>query len=186
MRSDPSTTENCRPPSVKSGQGLLTVPTSPSIRGDRPSSRSTRMLRLVGARPLMTPGALRRRLAVAVTGVLAGDLAGIGAAFVVVGNGGAANWICAIAAVAGLISIGSYRLRCTLSALDEAPRLAGAVGVAALAAAPFSLHNSSVLLQAAASVVSVVLIRTVSYAGVRTWRRNVSLSRQVPARHGCQ
>ena len=118
----------------------------------------------------MTPGALRRRLALAVTMVLFGDLGALLAGVALAGSGKTANWICAVSAVAGLISIGSYRLRSTLSALDEAPRLAGAIGVAALAAAPFSAHNPSVLSQAAISVVGVVTMRVFTYAGVRAWR----------------
>lgn len=120
----------------------------------------------------MTPGALRRRLAAAVALVLAGDLVGVGLALVITGAQSAANAVCAIAALAGLVAIGSYRLRATLSALDEAPRLAAAVGVAALGAAPFAIHNASVLSQAALSVVGIVLLRTLTYQLVRTWRRS--------------
>ena len=119
----------------------------------------------------MTPGALRRRLALAVTAVLAGDVVGVGGAVIITGAPSAANLICAATGLIGLVAIGSYRLRSTLSALDEAPRLAGAIGVAALAAAPFSANNSTVLSQAAISLVLVVTIRMFSYAFVRSWRR---------------
>ncbi len=150
----------------------MTAPNLPSMRGDRPGQRpSPRTLRVVGTRPRLTPGTLRRRLALAIALVGLGDVAALSIALTVVEGSLASTLLFGGFAVTGLVAIGSYRLRCTLSALDDAPRLAGAVGVAALAAAPFAGRGSGVLLQAALLVPSIVIIRMFSYATVRAWRR---------------
>ena len=142
------------------------------MRGDRPGQRSSpRALRVVGTRPRLTPGTLRRRLALAVALVGIGDCTAVGIALTSVDGTVATTVLFGVFALTGLIAIGSYRLRCTLSALDDAPRLAGATGVAALAAAPFAGRGSGVLLQAALLVPCVVILRMCTYATVRAWRR---------------
>ncbi len=142
------------------------------MRGERPGDRSIpRALRVVGTKPRLTPGTLRRRLALAVAAVGVGDALAIMIAAFAVRPSSATTAVFAGLTALGLIAIGSYRLRCTLSALDDAPRLAAAVGVAALAAAPVSGRNSSALLVAAVFVPVVVIMRMFSYAAIRSWRR---------------
>ena len=73
-------------------------------------------------------------------------------------------------AALGLVALGTYHLRCTLSALDEAPRLVATLAVAALVCALFGGSDHQVLAQAALSVPLLLAGRTIAYAIVRAWR----------------
>ncbi len=101
--------------------------------------------------------------------MLADALALVGAA-VVVGKGMVNVVYIAVAAI-GLVALGTYHLRSTLSMLDEAPRLVATLAVAALVCVPFGGSNSAVLAQAALSVPLVLAGRAIAYALVRGWRR---------------
>jgi exopolysaccharide biosynthesis polyprenyl glycosylphosphotransferase len=74
-------------------------------------------------------------------------------------------------AALGLVCLGTYHLRCTLSILDEAPRIAATLGVAALVCAPFGGAHEAVLTQAALSVPLLLAGRAIAHAVVRAWRR---------------
>ncbi len=76
----------------------------------------------------------------------------------------------AIAAL-GLVSLGTYHLRSTLSILDDMPRVAATLGVAALVCAPFGGSDNSVLAQAAWTLPILLATRSVGYTIVRAWRR---------------
>ena len=77
----------------------------------------------------------------------------------------------ALIAFVSLAASSAYRQRISLSALDEAPRFAIAMSVPLLAVAPFAQGASSLLLQAVASLASVVCIRGLVYATIRRARR---------------
>ncbi len=94
-----------------------------------------------------------------------------------------ASWAYGAMAVLALVSAGAYHLRFNLSALDEAPRIAAALALAALAIAPFT-HSGEVLRQAALAVPSVLVARAVAYAAVRQWRRRGLKERTVIAGSG--
>ena len=160
-------------PSLPITQGTVTA-TTPTPRRGRSAARDTaaRSLRVVRSRHRYTPGTMRRLLAVAVGLVLVGDVVAVVGAWLVRGTPGGIARIYLAGAILGLVSIGSYRLRCTLSALDDAPRFAATLGVATLALAPFAGRGAGdLLVQAAISVPLVVLGRCCTYALVRSWRR---------------
>jgi exopolysaccharide biosynthesis polyprenyl glycosylphosphotransferase len=81
------------------------------------------------------------------------------------------NGVYVVVAALGLVCLGTYHLRCTLSMLDEAPRLVATLAVAALVCAPFGGSSGAVLTQAALSVPLLLLGRSIAYAVIRAWRR---------------
>jgi len=114
----------------------------------------------------------RRPTAIAATVVFGGDLISLGAAVLVTRPAAGVNALYALVAMVALLTSGAYRLRISLSALDEAPRLATVLAVPLLVLAPFSHGATSRLLwQAAFSVVAVVAMRAVGYALLRRARR---------------
>jgi exopolysaccharide biosynthesis polyprenyl glycosylphosphotransferase len=114
----------------------------------------------------------RRPAAIAATVIFGGDLIALGTAMLVAARpAGAANATYAIFAVMGLLASGAYRLRISLSALDEAPRLATVLAVPLLLLAPFAHSAQSLLWQAVLTVVLVVVMRAIGYALLRRARR---------------
>ena len=82
------------------------------------------------------------------------------------------NAVYALFAVVALLTSGAYRLRISLSALDEAPRLATVLAVPLLLLAPVANPTHSRLLwQAVISVVFIVATRSLGYALLRRARR---------------
>ena len=115
----------------------------------------------------------RRPAAIAATVVFGGDLIALGAAMLVTRPAQGVNAIYAIVAMVALLTSGAYRLRISLSALDEAPRLASVLAVPLLVLAPFAnAAQSRLLWQAAFSVVAIVVMRSFGYALLRRSRRN--------------
>ena len=109
----------------------------------------------------------RRPAAIAATVVFGGDLIALGSAVLVTRPAAGVNALYALVAMVALLTSGAYRLRISLSALDEAPRLATMLAVPLLVLAPFAHGATSRLLwQAACSVVTVV-----GYALLRRARR---------------
>jgi exopolysaccharide biosynthesis polyprenyl glycosylphosphotransferase len=83
-----------------------------------------------------------------------------------------ANAVYALLAMAALLASGSYRLRISLSALDEAPRIATVAALPLLLLAPLAGSAQPRLLwQAVFSVVALVLMRSFGYALLRRARR---------------
>jgi exopolysaccharide biosynthesis polyprenyl glycosylphosphotransferase len=114
----------------------------------------------------------RRPAAIAATVVFGGDLIALGIAMLIAGPAGSANVTYAIFAVVGMLASGAYRLRISLSALDEAPRLATVLAVPLLLLAPFAHSTQSRLLwQAVLTVVLVVVSRAIGYSLLRRARR---------------
>jgi exopolysaccharide biosynthesis polyprenyl glycosylphosphotransferase len=89
------------------------------------------------------------------------------------------------AGIVALAAAGAYDLRLNLSALDEAPRLAAALALAAVAFAPF-VHGAStaILREAALAIVAIVVGRAVAYAIVRGLRRGALRERALIAGSG--
>ena len=115
----------------------------------------------------------RRPAAIAATVVFGGDLIAIGSAMLIVTRQAeGANAIYALLAMAALLASGAYRLRMSLSALDEAPRLATVLATPLLLLAPIANPTHSRLLwQAAISVVFIVVARSFGYSLLRRARR---------------
>jgi exopolysaccharide biosynthesis polyprenyl glycosylphosphotransferase len=114
----------------------------------------------------------RRPAAIAATVVFGGDLIALGAAMLIARPAEEVNVTYAVFAMVALLASGAYRLRISLSALDEAPRLATVLAVPLLLLAPFAHSTQSQLLwQAATSVVAVVVMRAIGYALLRRARR---------------
>jgi len=114
----------------------------------------------------------RRPAALAATVVFGGDLIALGSAVLVTRPAGPVNAIYAIVAMIALLTSGAYRLRISLSALDEAPRLATVLAVPLLLLAPLANPSHSRLLwQAVISVVFLVATRSIGYALLRRARR---------------
>ncbi|MDQ1535162.1 MAG: hypothetical protein QOF28_2923 [Actinomycetota bacterium] len=115
----------------------------------------------------------RRPAAIAATVVFGGDLIALGSAMLVVTRPAqGTNAVYALFALAALLGSGAYRLRMSLSALDEAPRLATVLAAPLLLLAPVTNPGHSRLLwQAAVSVVLIVIARTLGYALLRRARR---------------
>jgi exopolysaccharide biosynthesis polyprenyl glycosylphosphotransferase len=104
--------------------------------------------------------------------VFGGDLIAIGSALLITRPAGGADAIYALLAMAALVASGAYRLRISLSALDEAPRIATVVALPLLLLAPIAGSSQPRLLwQALFSVVAVVLMRSLGYALLRRARR---------------
>ena len=114
----------------------------------------------------------RRPAAIAATVVFGGDLIALGSAMLVTRPADGVNAIYALIAMVALLTSGAYRLRISLSALDEAPRLATVLAVPLLLLAPIANPTHSRLLwQAAISVVFIVATRALGYALLRRARR---------------
>jgi exopolysaccharide biosynthesis polyprenyl glycosylphosphotransferase len=114
----------------------------------------------------------RRPAAIAATVVFGGDLIALGLAMLVIQPTAGVNAAYAILAVVALLASGAYRLRISLSALDEAPRLATVVAVPLLLLAPFARSTQARLLwQAVFTVAFVVVMRAIGYALLRRARR---------------
>lgn len=91
----------------------------------------------------------------------------------------------AAAAIVALAAAGAYDLRLNLSALDEAPRLAAALALAAVAFAPFVGSGSSAILrEGALAIVVIVVGRSLAYAIVRALRRGALRERALIAGSG--
>ncbi len=115
----------------------------------------------------------RRPAAIAATVVFGGDLIALGTAMLATRPAQGVDAIYAIFAMVALLTSGAYRLRISLSALDDAPRLATVLAVPLLLLAPFAhAADSRLLWQAALSVVAVVVMRAVGYALLRRARRH--------------
>ena len=122
--------------------------------------------------PPPPPPGDRRPAAIAATVVFGGDLIALGSAMLVTRPADGVNAIYALFAMVALLTSGAYRLRISLSALDEAPRLATVLAVPLLLLAPFAhAAHSHLLWQAVFSVVAVVVMRAIGYALLRRARR---------------
>jgi len=114
----------------------------------------------------------RRPAAIAATVIFGGDLIALGAALLLTRPAAGANATYAILAMAALLASGAYRLRISLSALDEAPRLATVLALPLLVLAPIARSSQPRLLwQAVFSVVAIVVMRSFGYALLRRARR---------------
>jgi exopolysaccharide biosynthesis polyprenyl glycosylphosphotransferase len=114
----------------------------------------------------------RRPAAIAATVVFGGDLIALGAAMLIARPAEGVNALYAVLAVVALLTSGAYRLRISLSALDEAPRIATVLAVPLLVLAPLAHSAQSRLLwQAAFSVAAIVSMRSIGYALLRRARR---------------
>jgi exopolysaccharide biosynthesis polyprenyl glycosylphosphotransferase len=151
-------------------------PTAPPVERDPLARRAARRrardgLKVVPPGPLQTPDSSRvRRLANAL--VVLGDVAAMVIAIALVRSFTLAHVAYAAVALISLGASSAYRLRISLSALDEAPRFAIALSVPLLVVAPFVHKPSSVLWQAVASLVAVVLVRAAVYGTIRRGRRH--------------
>lgn len=106
--------------------------------------------------------------------IATGDTAAVVLSLVITGAWNLAGVAYATVALAILALSGEYRRRITLSALSEAPRLAGRLAVPMLLAGPLALATSvgtSVLWVPLTAVVVLVLYRTLTYAVIRRARR---------------
>jgi exopolysaccharide biosynthesis polyprenyl glycosylphosphotransferase len=136
--------------------GRAVHPSGAASRRNRPAPAGAG-LRPVGTRTL--PG----------LSVLVADIGAVTAAALATGAGAAGAALGALVLV-GLAASHSYRPRLCLSALDQAPRLAAAVGVPLLALAPLA-PPAAVLTQAAATLALLIVGRSFAYAAVRAARR---------------
>ena len=127
-------------------------------------------LTVVPPRPIDSPSG-HRASRLSGTLVVLGDLAALAIGLAVTGGFGADHLIYVGLALIALTSVSAYRLRISLSALDEAPRFAIALAVPLLAVAPFA-HNGSVLWLAVLSLVALVFVRGCVYAAIRRARRH--------------
>lgn len=87
---------------------------------------------------------------------------------------------------AGLVTLGAagaYHLRFNLSALDEAPRTAAALALAAVALAPFTA-DGALLRHAALGIVAVIVGRSLAYAVIRVGRTRGLRTRTIVAGSG--
>ena len=133
------------------GVGASLARHAPAAREAANSARATG--RTTGPDALPDRPAARRAAAtaarprIAATVVFGGDLIALGAAMLVVTRpADGANAIYALLAMVALLASGAYRLRISLSALDEAPRLATVLAVPLLLLAPFANPTQSRLL----------------------------------------
>jgi exopolysaccharide biosynthesis polyprenyl glycosylphosphotransferase len=114
----------------------------------------------------------RRPAAIAATVVFGGDLIALGAVLLLMRPATGANAVYALLAMAALLASGAYRLRISLSALDEAPRVATVAAMPLLLLGPIAGSAQARLLwQALFSVVALVLLRSFGYALLRRARR---------------
>jgi len=114
----------------------------------------------------------RRPAALAATVVFGGDLIALGAATLLTRPADGVNATYALLAMIALLTSGAYRLRISLSALDEAPRIATVLAVPLLLLAPFANPaHSHLLWQAVFSVAFIVTTRSIGYALLRRARR---------------
>ena len=114
----------------------------------------------------------RRPAALAATVVFGGDLIALGAALLLTRPAAGADAVYALLAMVALLASGAYRLRISLSALDEAPRLATVAALPLLLLGPIAGHVQARLLwQALFSAVALVLMRSFGYALLRRARR---------------
>jgi exopolysaccharide biosynthesis polyprenyl glycosylphosphotransferase len=145
------------------------VPTT-TLRRGRAAERQARArpLHVVDGATAIRSARVRRGIAAAVALVVAGDaiVLGVGLAR----SHEASNWIYAAFALTALMCAGTYHLRFNLSALDEAPRLAGALAIAVVGVAPFAGSHSTVLMQAALTVPAIVIGRALTYSLLRVAR----------------
>jgi exopolysaccharide biosynthesis polyprenyl glycosylphosphotransferase len=125
-------------------------------------------------RPSLLSGAL----------VVLGDVAALLIGMTASRHAGVGNVLYAVVALIALAGSSAYRLRISLSALDEAPRFGIALSVPLLVVAPFASHASSLLWQAVFSLVALVLLRGVVYAAMRRARRRGLTERTVIAGTG--
>lgn len=116
--------------------------------------------------------------------LLAGDTAALLLGVALTGPLTAASWVYLGAALALLAMFSAYRLRISLSALDDAPRFAGALAVALLPVALVPAANRTVLVQAVASIALIVVGRGFTYAGIRALRRHGLTERTLIAGSG--
>ncbi len=114
----------------------------------------------------------RRPAAIAATVVFGGDLIALGAALLVARRADHVSALYAGFAIFALLASGAYRLRISLNALDEAPRLATVLAIPLLLVTPFaSKVHERLLVQAVLSVVFVVVVRAIGYSLLRRARR---------------
>ena len=138
-------------------------------RGDAAGAGSDALQIVRSATP---PRRDRRPAAIAATVVFGGDLIALGAALLIARSSARADLLYTAFAVFALVASGAYRLRISLNALDEAPRLATVLAIPLLLIAPFTgTVHSRVLVQAALSVVLVVVVRAIGYSLLRRARR---------------
>lgn len=116
--------------------------------------------------------------------LLAGDTTALLLGAALTGSPAAANWVYLGAALAALAMFSAYRLRISLSALDDAPRFAGALAVALLPVALVPSADRAVLGQAIGSIALVVVGRGFTYAGIRAFRRHGLTERTLIAGSG--
>ncbi len=104
--------------------------------------------------------------------VIVGDVAALAIGVLASRHFSTAHVVYALVAIISLAASAAYRLRISLSALDEAPRFAIALSVALLVVAPFAHGPGPVLAQAVISLIALVLVRAVMYGAIRRARRN--------------
>lgn len=113
---------------------------------------------------------LRRAGTVAALAVFGADLASLGAALFAHRPPSAVQIAYTVLALVALAASGAYRLRLSLSVLEDAPRLVGTLAIPALAIAPFGAGRT-VLVQAAIAVAALVVARGIAYGWIRRARR---------------
>ncbi|MBK9179264.1 MAG: exopolysaccharide biosynthesis polyprenyl glycosylphosphotransferase [Acidimicrobiales bacterium] len=130
--------------------------------------------------PTATPATTgRRRTRVAAVGVAVADAAGVAAGLALTGT---PSWPIALYLVGILLTLlvlGEYRLRLTLRALADAPRLVGRVLLpsAILVLSPFALDQPNrALTRVLGAVVGLLVARAVAYAVLRILRQRQVLA----------
>ena len=103
--------------------------------------------------------------------VTIGDLTALVATVVVAGTR-PATWALGATYLAVLAAMGTHQSRLSLSALDDAPRLALAGAVAVLLVAPFAANGAAIAQAGLATIGAVVVVRAATYAMVRARRRH--------------
>ena len=122
----------------------------------------------------------RRRLQFVGTGLLLADAGSLLAAATLVSQRAPFGLALAALAVLALYGAGAYRVRLTLSILEDLPRLLGGLALAGVAMASFSIavgqsvQVSAIAVHTVLAIAFVTLGRTVTYAAIR-WGRGKGL-----------
>jgi exopolysaccharide biosynthesis polyprenyl glycosylphosphotransferase len=144
--------------------------------------RSTENLQVV-PRPTNL-GSSRRVARLSAALVVMGDLVALSIGAVFDHNIGLTHLAYVAVALVTLSASSAYRLRISLSALDEAPRFAIALAIPLLVVAPFAADGRSIAVHAVVSLVALVLLRAVVYAAIRRARRRGFAERTLVAGTG--
>ncbi|MCZ7534845.1 MAG: sugar transferase [Acidimicrobiia bacterium] len=134
-----------------------------------------------GAAP--ASGRLPHRVAAAT--IVACDAVALLGALAVTGSTDRLGWLYLSLVLFVLAAASTYRVRMNLGALDEAPRLAAIVTIPLLMVAPVASDGTGTLLrQALASVIAIVLARSFAYGALRAARRRGLAERTLIAGSG--